>query len=110
MVDIILNLLLLGLATYRLSQMVSYDGGPFFIFKNARDYFYQRSIENPGGIKELIYTFISKLMRCPYCNGVWISFIHLLLLSLDNVYINFYLYFMAIAGIQCYLQDKSGGR
>lgn len=63
-----LNILLLGLAAWRLSSLIANEDGPWKIFKRIRDWA-ERSCEKYWWCREFgLYDFFS----CEWCNSVWI--------------------------------------
>lgn len=88
----VFELLLICIATYRMTRLIVYDR----IFKLFRDI--SRSFENNG-----FGASVKTILTCPWCAGVWISLFNVaiyLLVPLGHLFI----YIMAIAGIATFFQ------
>ncbi len=88
----IFDLLLICIATYRMTRLMVYDR----IFKLFRDI--SRSFENNG-----FGASIKTILTCPWCAGVWISLFNVavfLLVPFGELFINI----MAIAGVATFFQ------
>ena len=61
-----LELVLLGLATWRVSYLLLEDDGPFLVFARLR-----RAVgaDRPGEVTGLAFVF-----TCIYCMSVWVAF------------------------------------
>ena len=62
-----MELLINGLATYKLAKLITRERGPFGIFEETRRYFGRRANEGMG------WEFLAELINCPYCLGLWIA-------------------------------------
>jgi len=67
-----LQLVAVGMATWRVSAMVSYEKGPFDVFWRLRRMF---AIEHDQQGKPSSWpnTFMAELLVCPWCNSIWIA-------------------------------------
>lgn len=94
-----LNLILLSLVCYRIASLISLDEGPFEIFHRLRvvsgayDYGQNGKAGSPLG----------RGIACPYCVGLWIA----LPLALYADLSLWWLWWLAIAGMQAFLQSIS---
>lgn len=65
----LLALVLLALATFRVSMLITKEDGPFHIFRNLRVYYGRQAS------KQDTYTpireFIAELLSCPYCLSIY---------------------------------------
>lgn len=66
-IQYVLTFILIALADYRLSVMITNEYGPFDVFENLRNWLPKSSM--PG-----------KLVRCPFCVSMWLGFIGALFL------------------------------
>jgi len=95
------NIIIAGLATYRLAQLVVIDHGPFDIFEKLR-----LKIRILAGNKRNAFTLsLAELFECVYCVGIWIALGLTLLINHDN----FFLTWFAIAGLQAVLEGLTNG-
>lgn len=98
-------LVMCALATYRMSQLLAVDEGPYGVFAEIRDY---ARVMYAKDSSKLWYN-ISTLIECPYCNGVWFGAMCALFV-LSGVYaLQAFVFVMAIAGGQSVIQDVKGG-
>ncbi len=88
----IFELLLICIATYRMTRLMVYDR----IFKLFRDI--SRSIENSG-----FGASIKTILTCPWCAGVWISLFNVGIFFLVP-FGELFIYVMAIAGLATLFQ------
>lgn len=88
----IFDLLLICIATYRMTRLMVYDR----IFKLFRDI--SRSFENSG-----FGASIKTILTCPWCAGVWISLFNVAIFFLVPFGVLF-IYVMAIAGLATLFQ------
>lgn len=84
-----LQLVILVLATWRLSYMLLHDDGPFDVFDRLRRWANQTRFDG--------------LFACIYCMSVWVSAFHLalIMLSLHPLWLSIawlYLHWLAISG------------
>lgn len=92
------DLLVLGFAAYRLTQLITQDEGPFGLFLRLRamlgayDY-------NSFGIPE---TGLGRAISCPYCVGIYAAALMLLLYQWQVSRI--LVWWLAIAGVQALIQ------
>lgn len=93
--------LLRGLACYRLAKMITKESGPLDMFHHLRSYagVYDLAADGrPQGV-------FGKLFECPYCVGVWVAAI-LMLLPKHKV-TDMLVGWLAVAGLQAFLQELS---
>lgn len=104
------SLVLAVLATYRMAQLVAYDDGPFDLLARARGLTAYAPNGNPR--TGAIWHSLAGLVECPYCLGVWFAGVFTLVagrgLALDVW--TAVLFWLAVAGGQCFLQSLSPGR
>jgi len=96
-----LNFLLLSLSCYRLSNLITREKGPFNIFEQLRILTGAYDYDNQGIPK----SELGLLVSCPYCLGMWIA----VPLSIIGNGLEWYtlVYWLAIAGLQSFLQGLS---
>lgn len=92
------QIVITGLASFRLTNLISKEAGPWDVFVIFRSW---AGVYDIGPDKKPI-GFLGKMIECPFCLGIWISFFLLILppSKLRKYFINF----LAIAGIQVALQ------
>jgi fatty acid desaturase len=85
------DVMLLSLATYRLTRILVFDK----IFKFFRDFIKSRS---------RLYAFhvIKEIITCPWCAGVWVALVAVILYYLVP-FGNIFIYLMVISGIASFL-------
>ncbi len=95
------------LATYRLTQLLVIDDGPFDIFQNLRSFFYENAwpdIENKSISYRLwvsINATINEAFECPFCMGIWMAGIVVLM---HFIYLDLLIFVFAIAGGQSLIE------
>ncbi len=88
----IFDLLVISIATYRMTRLMVYDR----IFKLVRDII--RSFSGTG-----IGDSLKAIITCPWCAGVWISLFNVAIFLLVP-FGDLFIYVMAIAGVGTFLQ------
>ncbi len=88
----LLDLLLICIATYRMTRLIVYDR----IFKLFRDFV--RSLGGTG-----LGDSVKTLITCPWCAGVWLALINVALFYLVPFGVLF-IYILAIAGVATFFQ------
>lgn len=93
------NLLLNGLACYRLARLITKESGPFDVFHYLRSAVGVYDFGADGRPQ----SSLGKLFDCPYCTGVWVALILALLpkCKMQQLFISW----VAVAGIQTALQN-----
>lgn len=102
----ILEILTVGLASFRLTRLITGEYGPGDIFLSFRAWAGVYDLGKDGRP----ITFTGKLVKCPMCLGMWISLA--LLLLPKGKFRNFFIGFLAVCGIQITLEsitDKLSG-
>lgn len=102
-------LIIFGLASYRLADLIATDDGPLFIFANLRDWTDKKAkAEQNAGIKRGKWQSLNDGIHCPFCVGIWAA--SLLVVVYTGIYrfiFTVFIYAMAIAGVQSWLQSES---
>ncbi len=88
----VFDLLVISIATYRMTRLMVYDR----IFKLVRDII--RSFEGTG-----IGDSMKAIITCPWCAGVWISLFNVAIFLLVP-YGQLFIYIMGIAGVATFFQ------
>jgi hypothetical protein len=83
----VLELLIMSLATYRLTRILVFDK----IFKLFRDFIRSRS-----GWK--VFYVIREIITCPWCAGVWVAFV-IMVLFYFIPFGKLFIYILAISGV-----------
>ena len=83
----LIDILLLSLATYRLTRILVFDK----IFKLVRDFIKSRS-------RLYVFQVIKEIITCPWCAGVWVALFVVIVYYLVP-YGNLFIYLMVISGI-----------
>jgi hypothetical protein len=101
----VMRFLLVCLATYRVSELFSLDNGPYDIFLNLRKWLGVRASEGSATWRTL-----ADLINCPFCLGIWFALAGVLLLIWHTRYSDLILIWLAIAGVQTFLESSSNMR
>lgn len=65
------DFVILALATWRISHMVTQEDGPFDIFIKGRERIGRIEHDNDGIVVMIPETFFGKLLSCVWCLSVW---------------------------------------
>lgn len=90
----------IALAVYRVAWMVTAELGPFAIFEKWRMFIRKKfpiSRDNPQH-------WLDAGVNCPLCVGVYLSAAFYALWQWE--FIRFFIIFLAIAGLQCFLERR----
>jgi len=96
----LLDILIIGLASFRTAQLFCVDDGPYDVFKIIREDL--KSLSVNGSLYRNLYA----LIQCPYCLGIWFAIIFYLMYMVN--FLRFPVHILAIAGVQTLLQTVSG--
>lgn len=98
------SFILLSFVCYRLAQLFTLDEGPFGIFHRLR---VKVGAYDLGDNSKAI-TGLGRAFNCPYCFGIWIA----LPLAFIATGVSWYTltWWLAIAGLQAFLQGLTNGR
>jgi hypothetical protein len=121
----LLDLIIIILATYRTSQFVSVDHGPFKVFEKVRSRVrsmagkYQAIVnlesfsDDDRAVASFLFSIwhnISEWIRCPYCNGVTFSAVFIFLAIGPFSCVGWWIVlWLAVAGGQAFIQDICNG-
>jgi len=94
------TLVLYALVAFRVAELLVIDEGPFEIFTNLRGWFYR---PNERGLRHTI----GEALVCVHCTGLWVSFFLTFTLPYRS-FVEFIIYFLAIAGLQSLLAGNLG--
>lgn len=97
------RIILAILATYRISNLIALDNGPFDIIRVTRSY-----IGRKAAIGSAAWKTLAGLTRCPLCLGIWVSIIATITLYCNNMVIDFIMITLAIAGGQSVIYMIAG--
>lgn len=107
-------------ATYRLASLVASEEGPYlpFLYKDANQtgifewirhkagaYNYEYTYDERGNQRVEITTNLGRGISCPLCVGGYLAFVIAVSLAVDNVVINFFLVWLAVWGVQVFLEN-----
>jgi hypothetical protein len=81
------EVLLLALASYRLTRILVFDK----IFKFFRDFFRSKS-------QLQVFYVVKEILGCPWCAGIWVALVNVAIYFLVP-YGNLFIYLLAIAGV-----------
>lgn len=95
----LIDVILTGLASYRIAKMISTEYGPGDVFLHFRSKVGVYDLGKDG--RPL--TFWGKLFECPLCFGVWLALA--LMLIPDCGLKRLFVRWMSIAGLQTFLQS-----
>ena len=68
----ILKIMLLGMACWRLTSLISQEDGPFKVFRKLRE-LVGITHYNDGKVCEVPDKFWCELLSCPWCLSVWVA-------------------------------------
>lgn len=86
-------LLLLTLAVYRVSILITWEDAPYRVFYRFRLYLGRKA--NGGGV---VWGELAELFHCPFCLGMWLSLLAAVLVG--GGWVNVLLMWFAISGGQ----------
>jgi len=72
------EVIIFGLATWRIASMLVQEDGPYNIFKKLRELTGIRHDES-GNVFSIPERFMPELLSCVWCSSIWVSFGWLLL-------------------------------
>jgi hypothetical protein len=97
-----LTLLLYALVTFRLAELFVVDDGPFEIFVTLRGWFNRAPLDSKG-----IRRTIAEALQCVHCTGIWLALALTFTLPYTSP-LDFFIWFLAIAGVQSLLACNLG--
>jgi hypothetical protein len=94
MTDLLIAILLSGLAVYRAAKMIATEEGPFSLFLKLRNRFLGDS-------------WIDRGLHCPLCVGFWLALIPAIWINIYFVQYVIYIpvLWFAVAGVQAFVQE-----
>ena len=95
--------IIIAFAAFRIAELFTVDDGPFDCFLKLRTWAGVYDLDKSGQIK----SGLGRLMDCPYCLGAWIA-LALTLFVLWPPNERTWIYVLAIAGAQAFLQTMGG--
>lgn len=100
----LIDLILYSLVSFRMSEMLVIDDGPFDAFAELRGWFNCAPFDNS------LRRNVANALSCVHCTGVWVAFglgvvYHL---AHESGLIQSLIFTLAIAGLQSVLSDKFG--
>ncbi len=99
------QLLIVILATYRLSRLLPKDDGPLFVFTRIRLYIGTKALSENDVMG--FWASIDKWAECPYCQGLYAAILVAILSKKEWKFGDWFLLIFAIAGGQSLLQEWS---
>jgi hypothetical protein len=102
--SLVLRILLVILASYRITNLFVLDDGPFDIFKKIR------ALVGKIAASNMQLRGLAVMFNCPYCLGVWISAIFSLTIFFPSVPVDIGILIFAIAGGQDFLVSTGSKR
>lgn len=79
-----LALVILALATWRLSSMIVREDGPGYVFRGLRE-MAGITHDESGGVVMIPDGFLPQLLSCVYCSSIWVGFIWMIFWTLAPV-------------------------
>jgi hypothetical protein len=92
------------LSVYRISQLITLDGGPYACFERLRLWLDGKAPEDNRDI----WWNLTELFECPYCMGVWIALLILPLILWPGIVGDAILLWIGVAGGQAFLEASIG--
>ena len=77
------QLVVIGLATWRVSSLFANEEGPFQIFSHIRHALGEQYVNG----QRIATTHVGKGLACQWCNTVWFAFIWILIILIDPFFI-----------------------
>lgn len=108
-IGVIPRLLLSVLAAFKIAELVVIEEGPFSMFSRFRRFVGQlaaKSSSNRPGVRT-VSTELADWVNCPFCVGVWASFLLTVLILIPSVPGDILIIAMGLAGGQSFLQQQS---
>lgn len=68
----LLEFVILGLATWRVSALFSREAGPFDVFKRTREWA-GITHDNDGNVQVIPHKFFAELLSCVWCTSIWVA-------------------------------------
>lgn len=114
------KILLLTFSVYRLASLLSSEEGPYlpFLYKDSEQRGVFAWLRHKLGADEVVYSYdkegnqeikvatnVGRGISCPLCTGGYISFLILIFYLADNLFINFFIFWLGIWGIQTFLAN-----
>lgn len=106
MISLEVRLILAALASFRLTQIVVFDEGPWSIFQNFRVRVGVYDLARNGEPA----TLWGRLFACPYCVGVYVSAFCAVCVLFPGIVGDVLLVVFGIMGAQAFLQAMTGKR
>lgn len=94
--QLLINIIIVSFAVYRLAKMITKEDGPFFWFSSWRNKIGQYSQNKGTAVKSLAFLF-----ECPHCFGVYVA--AFAVFTYEQLFL-FWL-ILAVAGIQSFIQS-----
>ncbi len=95
------NLIIAGLATYRLALFISEDEGPFKIFSRLRGWaILKADHEKSSYSPSLKWATLAEGLHCPYCVGIYMAILTYAVSLIPSEIAQGLLKILAIAGLQ----------
>lgn len=91
--------------TYRVSQFLSLDEGPFLVFDRIRHYTDIKRADEQDKEKIGFWTTFDGIIRCQYCTSVYVGFIATALVFSSNKLLFIVLVWGGIIGLHAFLLD-----
>jgi NADH:ubiquinone oxidoreductase subunit H len=103
---IFIYLILGSLAAFRLAELLIVDSGPFDSLARFRGWLYQEQVILPN--KNRILSAISPTFQCVHCLGMWICVPLTLAYYIHNFYLDAFILYLAMCGLQSILSHNLG--
>jgi hypothetical protein len=98
----VVGLIVCGLASFRLAELVVVDDGPFDVFMNLRGW----ASRPPTDTR--IRGTLAGILNCVHCAGLWLAIVTGILYATGNDILHLVLFILAIAGLQSILAKHLG--
>ena len=92
------------LATYRLSEMLVKDDGPFLLIAHLRSFVIRKSADEQKYSNGYAWQSAEELFNCAHCMGVWVAAFFSLLLGWNSRLGNIIILILSMAGLQSFIQ------
>ncbi len=97
----IVSFIIASLATYRLTQLLVYDRGPFAIFEQFRGWTKKIALDHR------IFNGLAFGITCPFCTGVWMAALCGVMIVYPSQSGDLFLIVFGLAGLQTVIERKT---
>ena len=97
----IIKFIIASLATYRLTQLIVYDRGPFNVFGEFRKWTARIALNHR------VFNGLAFMVTCPFCTGVWVALGCGIMVLYPSQAGDLFLMVFGLAGLQSVIERKT---